>query len=536
VSILRVSTSYGSSREELRHGARQQEAATVLHHRTSPHLKFDFFFFFTSLSLFPSLPNHASPLPRMASPSPLNVAAWQQQLSQAMQEQLQQNRQQTQQIAELHHQLLTMQQEVNSLRLNPVAAASAPHPASQPAAEPARSHNELMRVAKKPDIFRGEHGMHALNWLQELDMFLQNCEPPPSDSQKITLAKSFLRDEALRWWCAREKDVQRAVASGDPNLLQLTPAITTWDAFQCVVKDYFCPRGASDEARNELHGLRQSQFRNLAAYADRFETVSRRIEVPMGQSIEAELIATFKAGLLDGLIRLSLTSTQPRTLFQAIQQAHQAESDLRVAGAHATSGRSDSSRRSYKSPQNAHRYGRGQFGDSRRFGGSSHGPSSYSSGADRVHAHNWSHSHRASGGAVPMDLSAMAAGTQNYSSGSDRESEDDRGEPSRFERQASPMSAGPPAEDASPQSASESAEEFTCASCELNAAQGQRISKASRCSKCGQHMQRPPRAPAGECWNCGQPGHLSRDCPKPRRQTEATSGSRRDGSGKPHRF
>jgi hypothetical protein len=127
------------------------------------------------------------------------MAAWQQQLSQAMQEQLQQqHRQQSQQMAELHHQLLTMQQEVNSLRLNPAAAASAPPSANGLAAEHARSRNELLRVAKKPDIFRGEHGTHALNWLQELDMFVQNCEPPPSDSQKITLAKSFLRDEALR--------------------------------------------------------------------------------------------------------------------------------------------------------------------------------------------------------------------------------------------------------------------------------------------------------------------------------------------------
>lgn len=471
----------------------------------------------------------------MASPSPLNMAAWQQQLSQAMQEQLQQqHRQQSQQMAELHHQLLTMQQEVNSLRLNPAAAASAPPSANGLAAEHARSRNELLRVAKKPDIFRGEHGTHALNWLQELDMFVQNCEPPPSDSQKITLAKSFLRDEALRWWCAREKDVQRAVASADPNLLLLTPAITTWDAFQCAVKDYFCPRGASDEARNELHSLRQSQFRNLAAYADRFETVSRRIEVPAGQSIEAELIATFKAGLLDGLIRLSLTNTQPRTLFQAIQQAHQAESDLRVAGAHATSGHLDQSRRSFEVHSNPHRYNRSHFGDSRRFGGSSYRPSSHPSGADRAHMHTWSHNHRASGGAVPMDLSTLAADTRSYSSDSGRESDDDRGVQTRF--QESPPSSAP-SEDQSPQSATESAaEDSTCASCELNATQGQRFSKASRCSKCGQHMQRPPRASSGECWNCGQPGHLSRDCPKPHRQADASSGNRRDGGGRPRHF
>jgi hypothetical protein len=341
----------------------------------------------------------------MQTPPPAGVVAWQQQMSQALSEQLrqqqQQNQQQTQQIGELHHQLIAMQQEVNALRQLPAAAAALPA-ASAPvgAAEHSRSRNELMRAAKKPESFRGEHGTYALNWLQEMDMFLQNCEPPPSDSQKITLAKSFLRDEALRWWCAREKDVQRAVASADAGLMLLTPAIHTWDAFQCAVKDYFCPRGASDEARNELHRLRQTQFRNLSAYADRFETVSRRIEVPVGQSIEEELIATFKAGLMDGLIRLSLTNTRPRTLFQAIQQAHQAESDLRVAGAHAASGRFDASRRAYGSPANTHRQDRSCSRDSSRSYSSQFGH------GGNAHAPRWSHSrlHDASGGAVPMDL------------------------------------------------------------------------------------------------------------------------------------
>lgn len=474
----------------------------------------------------------------MASSIPLDVAAWQQQLSQAMQEQLQQqHNQQAQQMAELHQQLLAMQQEVHSLRLQPAAASSAP-PSGQ-----AHLRNELLRVAKKPDIFRGEHGTHALNWLQELDMFMQNCEPVPSDSQKITLAKSFLRDEALRWWCAREVEVQRAAASRDAELQRLTPAINTWSEFQSAVRAYFCPRGASDEARNELHSLRQSQFRNLAAYADRFEAVSRRIEVPADQSIEAELIATFKAGLLDGLVRLSLTTTRPRTLFQAIQQAHQAESDLRLSGAQAASSRFDASRRSHGSHFNSHRYGQSRDSHAHRFGGSSYASVSRgSSGATRPHGHMWSHSQSASGGAAPMDLSAMAAAAVDasnsvWSSGSERESADDcEGPASR----ASPTSAGPSgSEDRSPLSASERevVDDSTCASCELNAVQGQRFSKAARCSKCGQHLQlRTARAPANECWNCGQPGHLSRDCPKPHRQTDGGSGGRRDGGGKPRHF
>ena len=469
----------------------------------------------------------------MASPSPLHAAAAWQQQSQAVQEQLQlQNHQQSQQIGELHHQLTSMQQELNSLRLHPAAvAANAPHGSVQPVAEHARTRNELLRAAKRPDSFRGEHGSYALNWLQEMDMFLENCEPPPSDSQKITLAKSFLRDEALHWWCAREKDVQRAAVSADAGLVLLSPAITTWEAFQCAVKDYFCPRGASDEARNEIHRLRQNQFRNLTAYADRFETVSRRIEVPLGQSIEAELIATFKAGLMNGLIRLSLTNTKPRTLFQAIQQAHQAESDLRVSGAQATSGRHETFRGSYG--QNSHGRMHDHDRNRDRSGGSRQSSYGYHSSAPSAHSWSQSHSSRASGGAVPMDLSAMAAEHAGRNPNSEEESENEHGAPVHFE-QESPSSTQLSAEDRSSQSTPESADEFTCSPCQLIAA---RHSMPPRCQKCGQRMQRPPRNPS-ECWNCGQPGHLSRDCPKPHAQRQAgpSSGNHRDAGGKPRHF
>ena len=467
-----------------------------------------------------------------SSPPQSNVDALQR-LANAVEVQLQhQNQQQAQQIGEMHKQLLAMQQEMHSLRLDPAAAQQR---ASAAVVEHARPRSELLRAAKRPECFRGEHGGYALNWLQEMDIFLENCESPPSESQKITLAKSFLRDEALHWWCAREKNVQRALASGDASLVELTPAITTWSAFQSALTDYFCPRGASDEARNELHRLRQNQFRSLEAYADRFEAVGRRIEVPMGQSIEEELIATFKAGLMDGLIRLSLTNTRPRTLFQAIQQAHQAESDLRVAGTHATSGRFDSSRRMFGTNSNPHRFDRVRPGDFRSSAGPSHGYSSHTVPGSNTHVHRWSHSNRSSATAVPMDLSSLAAVKNGSGSDSDREPEDDHSAQVSRENQDSPSSAGLSAENRSPQSTPEFADEFTCSSCQLNAAQVQRASEPSRCQKCGQRTQRQARKPS-ECWNCGQIGHLSRDCLKPHRQAGSTSGNSQDARGKPRYF
>jgi len=449
-----------------------------------------------------------------------------QQLANAVQEQLQQqNQQQAQQIGEMHQQLLAMQQELHSLRLDPTAGQQ--RASASGSAEPRGGRSELLRAAKRPECFKGEHGVYVLNWLEEMNIFLENCEPPPSEAQKITLAKSFLREEALRWWCAREKNVQRAEASGDLSLVQLTPAITSWDAFQKAASEYFCPRGVSDEARNELHRLRQNQFRSLEAYADRFEAVSRRIEVPVGQSIEEELIATFKAGLLNGLIRLSLTNTKPRTLFQAIQQAHQAESDLRVSGARENSGRQEYSRRGVfeRSREPIHHYSGNHFGRFRSAGETSFG--------HRSHLH----SNRPSGAAVPMDLSVMAGTEERDSDSESDRNNDPRGRSQRSSEQDDSLSSPPGSADY--QTPSNSPDPADCSSqpCELNVAQMQRPATSSRCSKCGQ-QSRQHSLP--DCWNCGQTGHLRRDCPKPPRAGSASAKSMartsRDESGKPRHF
>ena len=456
-----------------------------------------------------------------SSSAPVDLAPWQQ-LAQAVQEQLQQqNQQQAQQIGEMHQQMLAMQREIQSLRLDPaVAPQRGSAAANAMVAEPVRSHNELLRAAKRPDCFRGEHGVHALNWLQEMDIFMENCEPAPSESQKIALAKSFLRDEALRWWCAREKDAQRALVSGDATLMSLSPVISTWAAFQSAVKDYFCPRGSSDEARNELHRLRQHQFRSLEAYADRFETVSRRIEVAVGQSIEEELIATFKAGLANGLVRLSLTSTKPRTLFQAIQQAQQAESDLRVSGA--AGGQADGSR-----------FRRGHDDRFRR-------PDNpciahFRSGVSSLSHTGHSHFGRPSSGSAPMDLSVIAdADVETVTSRSDSDGDPSghmRADHSAWASENDSSSSSPL--DVNTRASSEFDSEQTAVSAstdQLNVAQVRKTVATRRCDSCGQFTL-PPSASASECWKCGQPGHLRRDCPKATREGVAHRDSRSERHG-----
>jgi hypothetical protein len=233
-------------------------------------------------------------------------------------EQLQAFQQLTQAYQAQQHQIASLQQELHHLQVPAAAAGGSVKSSSESAsAQSDDFHFGLNRLLSKPSVFHGEHGNRVIDWINEFDVLFENCDPHMPESRKITFAKQFLRDEALRWWISREQDVQRARVNPEAAQLLDTPAITTWSQFKVALKDYFSPRGASEAARNELHRLRQQQFRSLAAYADRFEATSRRIDVPPGHSIDEELVATFKAGLSDGQIRLVLTNKQPRSLFQA---------------------------------------------------------------------------------------------------------------------------------------------------------------------------------------------------------------------------
>lgn len=422
-------------------------------------------------------------------------------------------------------QIADLQQEVHHLHASAAAvpgagpAESAGHGYGVPHHDE-DSHFGLNRLLSKPSLFKGEHGPRVYDWVSEFDMLFANCDSRMPEVRKLTFAKQFLREEALRWWTAREKDVQRA--QNNSELMALTPTVTTWAQFKHCLEEYFSPRGASEAARNELHRMRQHHFRSLADFADRFEATSQRIQVPAGHSIDEELVATFKAGLSDGQIRLFLTNKQPRTLFQACQQALQAESDLHVSAFRGT--RSDSrpvgylrfhtparvdSHREYRSDRERYsdrgnpKRGLAVYRGG-RYAGFGHGPA-----ANR----NTSES---SFGTAPMDLSALGMGGVSQSSESESDEVADAvPSPAR-------SSSGSDLDDDQRASASSSRQQLaslTTAGCD-----------GLECPQCGcnvmQQRRGPPRSSKSGCWNCGREGHMSRDCPQPRRDANAAAGER----------
>lgn len=410
-------------------------------------------------------------------------------------------------------QLVALQQEIH--QLHATAAAPGAPPAGAP--NPVRladddAHFGLNRLLSKPSTFDGGHGRKVFDWTSEFDMLFENCDARMPEARKITFAKQFLREEALRWWMARERDVQHGHAS----------LLNTWSAFKTELQKYFSPRGASEGARTELHALRQRQFRSLAAYADYFEATARCISVPQGQSIDAELVTAFKFGLSDGQIRLFLTNANPQTLFEATQQALAAESDLRVSTYHApTRFQNHGIARKFHSSggnANTNRRGLSQYHAWHR-DEPRHGLTAY--GGTSTTAHE----------SAPMDLGLMRSGSAD-SGGSDPESPAPSGlsVESDGARSESDSDSDPQQRDGFKVSSLQDAKEQDA---------------AQPCLHCGcnlLHMpRRVPRSGKDKCWNCGQLGHVSRNCPKPHQQqyapsSERAAGHRKGDKPKPQNF
>ena len=386
-------------------------------------------------------------------------------------------------IQQQQQQIQALQQQVQQVQH--IASASAAAAASSSASakvhrgDESDHHFGLNRLLSKPSQFNGEHGDLVYDWINEMDMLFENCDASVSEPRKVVFAKQQLRGEALRWWVNLEHEANRPRASG-ANDQDAPKHITTWAEFKAALLEYFSPRGASEEARSQLHELRQYKFRDLAAYIEAFEKTARRIEVPPGHSIDEELVGDFKHGLSDGYVRLFLTSNHPKTLLQATRLALQAESDLKVSGMHSMPrGRSLTLYR----------------GDNRRssdrfFG--SRPSSNFQSAWNRSRFSSAPPSRvtqERSSGPTPMELGSLTSAldegdeTERAESGSDRSGESDH----------------------EPESGSESMADRQDPQHELEPV----------CDNCGCNTltMRPKRSVGPPvCWNCGQVGHVQRDC------------------------
>jgi hypothetical protein len=368
------------------------------------------------------------------------------------------------------------------------AAPSSSNSASTPPHPPLEDIGSLRKLLARPSTFHGERGSKVYDWLNELEVVFSNCIGV-TEATRIDFAKQCLRGEALRWWTTREREVHSHQIHPPASASVFTPVeihahmvapITTWEQFKQALCEYFCPGGTSESARAELHSLRQHQFRTLSDYCDRFQTVALRIEVPMGSNIDEELISTFKNGLVDGQIRLHLTSAKPKTVLEATNLALQAERDLRVSGYY----------RGTKPPHQASYTSRRAFNSYQ-----SHAPSRHYPNQRYSHSHSSFHAptrtnHPASQQHAPMDLS-VTTGEEEFNDEVDWNVQDD-------EQGPSPVPDNSPSKLDDTTTSSDEPSETN-----LNSLRSYNEARAKFLEK-------------NNCWNCGERGHFLIQCPKQR--------------------
>ena len=386
----------------------------------------------------------------------------------AIQEMATEMQQQRAVIEEQQRQLAALMQEVQRQHSMPAAAG-----VEALSRNPAR-HDELAASIRlfnscRPSLFRGEHGTKVQDWLSELESLFGTMElsAPINDELKKRFGVQCLREEALRWWNARERLVSQGRA---------TP-VRDWAEFKQEIHDRFSPRGASEGARADLHRARQRDFRSLSDYAEYVEALVPRIEVDAGESIDAEAVAAFKNGLSDGHVRLALTTAHPKTLLEATRLAIQAEDDLNVAGLRA---RFPTYRSSHDRSRGFGSFSHGFRGRENSAGSQHRGHFGHGGHVRPTHDDRESHTrHQA-----PMDLTVLG--------NDDRESDESREDAGRADGREGSASTSPE------RGTSSDAEDDEG---DLN------VSSETRGRKDG-------------CWNCGDPGHLRRDCPKERRERQ----------------
>ncbi len=226
-----------------------------------------------------------------------------------------------------------------------------------------KNYNSNLKPSK-PETFRGDRRVNAEVWLAELENYF-TVTKINDNKDRINFAVSQFRELAVIWWKHIQKNNTNEMLTTD------------WNTFKQTLLKNYKPVEANETARVAIYRLKQQTF--VSTYCDIFLKHLNNIE----DMNEADQLFLFKQGLQSDILR-EVNTQHPTTLAEAMSYAQRAEITLR------TSNYQRNNRMNYRN----NNYNNNSIPRYNNF----------------VHNNNNS----SSNSSVPMELSNINAGYENY--------------------------------------------------------------------------------------------------------------------------
>jgi len=231
----------------------------------------------------------------------------------------------SQENASLKAHMQQQQAALSSMATRPSAPPLPLPSSSSSSSDVSRSGFGHLAKPHKPELFTGERGSNAEQFIGSMNRFLlaSGQDPtalghssPEKNRDLVNYIAGFFDKSAGQWW-----DFLVRSASDSHSESEQQPLPATWAELQQKIRERFSPIAASKLARTQLDSIRQMS--TVGVYCGLFLAQAQLIS----DMNESEQLHRFVSGLRQN-IKIEVMRTDPKTLHDAMNVAEKAEKFL----------------------------------------------------------------------------------------------------------------------------------------------------------------------------------------------------------------